>query len=135
MSYLCLHWTEILDENLSIIEDLLTCNESLVKMRNMYSFDRNDAAHPFFENDSTMNSQQKRREMKENFDESNQDTFFAEHSEFYCKAVARYCLELCLFQEKLNIKILQKAIKKFILMNPKGVGKFQCYWINSSAIG
>ena len=60
--------------------------------------------------------------------------FFAEHSEFYCKAVARYCLELCLFQEKLNIEIVLKAIKKFISMNSKDVGKIGCYWINTSAI-
>ena len=60
--------------------------------------------------------------------------FFAEHSEFYCKAVARYCLELCLFKVKLNINIVQKVIKKYISMNPKDVGKVGCYWINSSAI-
>jgi len=72
--------------------------------------------------------------LKKLFEESTQDTFFAEHSENYCKAVARYCLELCLFQDKLNIKIVQKAIKQFISMNPKDVGKFGCYWINSSAI-
>ena len=52
----------------------------------------------------------------------------------YCKAVARYCLELCLFQEKLDLKIVQKAIKKYISLNPKDVGKFGCYWIDSCAI-
>ena len=96
MSYLCLHWAEMLDTNSSVIEDLLTHNVSFVKMRNMYTFDNNDAAHPNIASDSSVNSRARKRELKELFEESNQDIFFADHSEFYCKAVARYCLELCL---------------------------------------
>ena len=134
MSYLRLHWAEMLDTNSSVIEELLAPNVSLIKMRNMYTFDKNDAAHPNIEGDSSVNSRARKRELKELFEESNQDDFFAEYSESYCKVVARYCLELCLFQEKLNIEIVLKAIQKFISMNPKDVGKFGCYWINSSAI-
>ena len=134
MSYLRLHWAEMLDTKSSVIEELLAPNVSLNKMRDMYTFDRNDAAHPNIEGDSSVSSRARKLELKELFEESNQDNFFADHSEFYCKVVARYCLELCLFQEKLNIEIVLKAIQKFISMNPKDVGKFGCYWINSSAI-
>ena len=32
-------------------------------------------------------------------DKSRQDDFFAGNAEYYCKAFARYCFELCLFEE------------------------------------
>ena len=68
MSYLQLHQAEMLDENSSVIEDLLTANDSMNKFHDMYEFDQNYAAHPP-QDDTTVDSQTKYQDMKDSFQE------------------------------------------------------------------
>ena len=132
MSYLRLHYAEMLDENSSVIENLLNSDSRITKLRDTYKFDKKYTAHPRKGVQSTTSEYNILKDYY--MDDTRSDELFADYNPLYCKSVARYCLELCLFQEKLDLKIVVKAIKRYISLNPKDVGKFGCYWIDSCAI-
>ena len=120
MSYLCLHYAEMLDENSSVIENLLHSDGQISKLCDIYKFDKNHAAHPC-KNEQKVQSEYNK--LKEYYrDTSRQDELFADYNHLYCKSVARYCLELCLFQGKLDLKIVEKA-RKIYFFESKRCGK------------
>ena len=120
----CHQYSEMLDENSTVIANYLHGNRTLLTLCDTYTFENDHAVYPP-PNDVIGIIQVMYKHMKKLYkDESQQDKLFAKLSQHFCKAVAGYIFELCLFQEKLNINIIQKAIMKYISLNPSDVGKF-----------